>query len=120
MALADIIRSGISTARGAVAGVMSTVSHAAHSGEDAYRKPTYAAAVSRQAIVEDDVRLVTTDDGREVLTQTRITFLDNVTVTTKDAITLPDGSTGPIVKVAGMHDPAGGRFLVRVWLGAEA
>ena len=118
MGLDAIIRSAITTAKTVTADLQASVTHEAYSGLDAYAKPTYSSGVTRKALVESKQRLIRTDDGREVLSQTKVTFLSPVSLSTKDRITLPDGTTGPILTVEGMVDPStSAPYLLEVWLG---
>lgn len=47
----------------------------------------------------------------------KVTFLFNVTIGTEDKLVMPDGTTGPILDIKGLQDPASGRYLTEVWLG---
>lgn len=120
MGLADIVRSGVAIAASLVDDILVSVTIEARTGEDEYRKPAYAAGVPYDALVEDDVRLVKTDDRGEVLTRSKLSFLQNATVAVRDRVTLPDGSKGLVVDVKGLADPAGGRYLVEAWIGEPA
>lgn len=95
-----------------------TVQHASYTGQDSKRKPTYAAAVPRQAIWQDDARLMTDSEGREVLTQARVTFLENVAISVKDTISW-NGRTGPVLAVQGLAAPEGGKYFSTVFLGSQ-
>lgn len=62
-------------------------------------------AVSRQAVVEMEQKVVKTADGETVLSRATVTFLDpTVIVNLHDEITLPDGTTGPILNIGGFPD----------------
>lgn len=119
MGLDDLVRGGVALAKRLTADVQVDVTHEAYASQTQSRKPTYAAAVVRKAIVEDDQQLVQTEDGKEALTETKITFLERVTVTLRDKFTLPGGVTGPTLKFGGLNDPEGGRYLTEVWLGSS-
>ena len=120
MGLASVVRSAVATAKTVADDLLVPVTHRACTGEDAYRKRAYSAAVTRMALVEDEVRMVRTEYRGEVATRAKVTFLENVTIGAQDEIVLPDGSTGPILDIRGLADTAGGRFVVEVWLGSGA
>ena len=118
MGLDDLVRTAIATAKTVTADLQVSVTHAAFSSVDGYGKPSYASGVSRKALVESANRLIRTAAGQEVLSRTKVTFLSPVSVTTKDRITLPDGSTGPILDVRGLVDPStSAPYMVEVFLG---
>ena len=118
MGLDALIRSAIATAKTITVDLQDTVTHAAYSSQDGYGKPTYASGVSRPAIVEKKARLFRTDGGQEIVSRHKVTFLQQVAISTKDRITLSDGSTGPILDVQGLMDPStSAPYMVEVWLG---
>lgn len=130
MGLADTIRSGIATAHALTAELQATVSHRAWTGQDETGKATYAAAVSRTAIVEQRQRLLRRADGTEIMTAAMLTFLTPIAangaatrrepIDPRDTFTLPDGTTGPVVDVAGMTDAesaTGESFFYQVAIG---
>lgn len=131
MGLATILRSAVQTASrvtGGVDGVQSDVTIAAWTGMDGYGKPTFALAKTHTAIVERTQRMIRTTEGKEILSRARIMFLNTIKangasgrtepIDTRDVITLPDGTTGPILDVIGVIDPSTERpFAHEVWLG---
>lgn len=119
MGLADLVRGAVATAKGTVDDLLVSVTLERRTGEDEYRKPTYDGGVAYDAIVEDAIRIVATEDRGEVTTRSKVTLLQNVEVAPGDRFTLPDGSTGLVADVRGMADPAGGRYLVEAWIGGE-
>lgn len=117
MGLDAILRSGVAIAKSVTASLQSVVSHEVFSSEDEWSNPTYAAAVNRNAIVERRVKMIRTVDGREILSTMQVTFLEDVTVSVKDRLTV-DGLTAPIVSVSGTVDPTTGRgYVTQVALG---
>lgn len=71
------------------------------------------------AIVDWDQRHVRSLTGEMVTCRASVTFLDPaIQVNVNDKITLPDGSTGPILAMRGPMDAATGRPLItEVFLG---
>jgi hypothetical protein len=91
---------------------------AVYDGTDAYNKPTYSSAVTYSCVLEQKTRLVRTPGGQEVMSKHLLTFVQPVEVGPKDRITLPDGSTGPILDVNGVMDSETERpFCTEVLLG---
>ncbi len=117
MSLADTIRTGVAVASRVTTDLQVTVAHSAPSGRDLYGKPTYGAAVNRDAVVSYEQRAITDKDGQQRISQAQVLFLANVTVAEDDKLVLPNGSTGPILRITQPADPAGGGYLTQVWLG---
>jgi hypothetical protein len=118
MGLDALVRSGVALAKQLTADLQVSVSHEAVSSRDLRGKPTYAAAVSRPAIVEKKQRLVRDTTGREVMCSHVISFLQPVSLSVEDRLTLPDGTTGPILSIEGLVDAGtNARFYVIVYLG---
>lgn len=131
MDLGSIFRSAVATADQVARSAQVAVSHEAWTGADNYSKPTYAAAVSRLAVVSMKQRMRRMPDGREVVQRAVVTFVGPVAangaagrrepVDPRDRITLPSGFTGPILDVEGAVDPAtGAPYTVKVTLGGGA
>jgi len=127
---ADIVRDGIALADELTATLQATVQHEAWTGQSGYGDATYAAAVDHLALVSKRVRERRRADGSIVVTMAKVTFLRPVEangtagrqepVDPRDRITLPDGSTGPIVDAAGLVDPdTGAPYQTSVWLGTS-
>jgi hypothetical protein len=117
MGLDALIRSGVAMAKRLTSDLQATVSHAAYLSRNEYGVPTYEAAVDRPALVEMKSRWLRRTEGSEIVARATVTILENVTVTVLDKITLPDGSTGPILDVQGLADPVSGLFYAQVFLG---
>lgn len=122
--LASVIRTGIGilddvTVSG---GLQVTVSHRAYVTQDALGDgEPYAAAVERTAVFVQVKHMFHGSEGYEVQSQGRLLFPRAVVVTAHDLITLPDGTTPPILDVKGVWDQgAGGRFYTSVELGQAA
>ncbi len=109
MGLDDVIRSGVALANTITADLQVTVTHEAWSSVAVvYGSGSFAAGVSRQAVVEQKDRLMRLPGGQEVLQRAVVTFVGPVTINVKDKITLPDGTTGPILTIKGVTDPSTG------------
>jgi len=135
MGLDAVVRSAVATAKSVTSDLQDDVTHEAWTGDGAYGAPTYAAGVSRPALVERKHELVrkgmeqsSSGAGEIRKTQTKITFLTPITangasgrtepIDPRDKITLADGTTGPILKTAGLIDPSTGLpYMMEVWLG---
>ena len=121
MALADVIRSGVATAKSILGAgnLLPEVNHFAWDGTSrgGDGKPSLAAAVPRAALVED-VDIKTTDvNGDEVSAKIRILFLEYVVVRPEDKLVLADGRTGRILRIdRGPQTVNGQTFYVQVYL----
>lgn len=120
MALADIIRKGVALARKITDNGEITVPvlHEAWTGDGNYGEPTYAAAATLMAIVAWKQKTVPTMAGTTTVSRAYIAFLFPVVIDEKDKLTLPDGTTGPIIDMEGFIDRATGiGYTTEVWLG---
>lgn len=129
MGLGDIIRSGIAIADNVTVGVQVNVSHEAWTGQNGLGTPTYAAAVTRQAIVDLTRKQRMTATGVLVNVVATVIILETVApngaagrrepIDPRDIITLPDGTTGPIFDApASVVDPATNRpFFNQIYIG---
>lgn len=128
MGLLDVVRSGIALANSVTSDLQANVSHRAWTASSSYGDATLATAVLRPAIVVQSFKMHRTSKGEMVATRAHITFLEPITpngaagrmepIDPRDTITLPDGTTGPIVDISGFIDRETTRpLLVEVWLG---
>lgn len=122
--LASVVRKGIGiiddvTVSG---GLQVTVSHRAYVTQDALGDgEPYAAAVSRTAVYVQTTHMFHGAEGSETQSIGKLLFPRAVVISTHDQITLPDGTTPPILEVKGVWDQgAGGRFYTSVELGQAA
>lgn len=116
MALDAIVRSVVATANRVTASLQATVTHEAWTGKDVYNKPSYAAGVARQALVEWEPELQRKADSEQIRCRARLTFLQPITpqgtagrrepIDPRDRITLANGYSGPILRVPGLEDPS--------------
>lgn len=129
MSLRNVLVAAIKTADSVLKSDQATVQHSAWTGQDLYGTDTFAAPVSRLAIVDLTRRPLKTEEGKLLMTMATITFLapipDNGAsgrkepIDNRDKIVLADGSTGPIISVGGPLDPVTNRpYLNTVMLGA--
>ena len=111
-------------------GVQPTVTHQAWTGQDSKGRATYAAAVSRRAVVDLTRKQRTTASGVLITIIATVTILEPVApngaagrrepIDPRDIITLPDGTTGPIVDAPDMVvDAATNRPLMNTVMLAE-
>jgi len=108
VAIADKITQGL--------GLQAVVSHQAVTSIEGDGNRVYAAAVLRPAVVVKKQRLVKTTSGEMVMSQAYITFLNPVVIGQYDRITLPDGTTGPILNTEGFIASVN-PILTEVYLG---
>jgi hypothetical protein len=127
MSLLDVVRSGVAIANSVTnsGDLQASVMHE-HYTESAQLaankgvgKRTLDAAVSRPALVQKKQQMVRTASGELVQSKASVVFLDPaVLVTLFDKITLPDGTTGPILSIEGFVDKRTGQpILTEVYLG---
>lgn len=84
-----------------------TVGHAVYLSQDAYGKPTYAAAQPRLGRLEEHTQRVTTAQGQERVTRARL-FLDGLpAVGLRDQLTLPDGTQPEILSLSAVRSLQG-------------
>jgi len=125
---AAIVRAAVVTANTMTESLQVPVQHAAWTSSDGLGAPVYATRVVRQAIVENKQQQVRTTTGETVLARAKITFLAPITgngadgrrepFDPRDEIVLPDGTSGPILAINGIADPATNYpYLFEVYLG---
>jgi len=109
MGLAAVISSAFAAAHAATLGVQVDISFEAIVGQDAYGRETFANPVGLKALLQADPSI----GGQELELLAIVTFLEPVPPTvpsntgfirqgpidTRDRLVLPDGRTGPIVRV---------------------
>jgi hypothetical protein len=128
MDLSGLVRGAAAIARSVTDSLQVTITHEAWIGNDAYGAPLFATAVARAALSEQKQVLRRTANGENVLSRTKLTFLDPISgngadgrrepFDPRDRITLPDGTTGPILDVSGLADPTTSYpYMYEVYLG---
>ena len=117
MSLLDVLRSGIATADAVTKPLQPTVSYERYTGADLYGTPTFAAAISLNAIVDWKQKQLRTSTGVLSVSRASIMLLNIADVVTatggagindEDKFTLPDGTTGPILDMSGFIDAGTG------------
>lgn len=131
MSLDAIVRSGLATAARVTANLQVTVTHEAWTGVDGYGKPTFSRARCVRAIVEQRQRAMRSRSGEVIFTRASVLILEPLApngargrvepIDPRDRVTLPDGTTGPIVDVNGLVDPStDAPYYAEVWIGDVA
>lgn len=133
MSLADIVRSGVSlansiTSKGAL---QERVTLRRWNGIDGYAQPSYATALTLDALVEHSAKRVKDQKGDDAVATTVVTFLAPIPplspavtgreepVDERDLLVTASGRSGPILrKDGGLHDPTTSRpYVLSVYLG---
>jgi hypothetical protein len=131
MALADLIRQGIALANQQTQGTQVALWHWSATGSNEFGKVEYEPAERRTAIVEQASRVFRGTDGKDRVSETKVTILSQVTVTTDDAFAVieagldplvpgpdqPANVMGQILDVKGLLDPTGQPYMVEIWMG---
>ena len=121
MSTASIIRRAVKVARRSGRGVEVDVTHESGVSRDSSGRITYANTDTRKAVVEVRQQVFRDAGGAAQVSKATITFLYPVVVGTSDKLTLPNGQTGPILRISeGLADPEnadGGGFLTKILLG---
>jgi hypothetical protein len=116
-----LIRSGVALADKLTADLQPIVQYSSYTGQSGKGGSTYATAVPIHAIIEYGGFLRQTTDGKFIQTIAHITFLQSISINTKDRIVLPNGTTGPIADTKGVIDPTTNTgYVTEVWLGAPS
>lgn len=128
MALVDIIRSGVAIASKTFESNKVNITHEPWIGQDGDGTDQYDTPVVRRAVADLTRKPRYTSSGTLALSVAMLTFLDPIAdngaptrhepIDTRDRLTLPDGTTGPIINIAGPLDSGTSRpFLNEVTLG---
>ncbi len=118
MGLESLVASGVALANSLTSDLQHDVVHEAYEGPNDQGAPTYGSAVQRPALVEHRQRQVRGDEGNVVMARAKVSFLHPVRIGPLDRITLPDGTTGPILDIEGMvNGSTGAPYMLEVWLG---
>ena len=127
VSLLDVVRSGVAIANTVTAPLQGTVTYQRYVSADGYGAKTYATATSLAAIVEEKQRQVRSASGVLVSSKSSALFLDigalstatlGNGISTEDLLTLPDGTTGPILAMDGFVDAGTGHLIAtQVYLG---
>lgn len=127
MGLQDLITSVIGIADSVTKEVQVTVIHEAAQlnadgspVDDGFGNLSFDGAAEVQMLLENEQRLIRTHNGQDAMSQAKLTVLQPLQISVHDRISLPDGRTGPILRIKGLHIggelPALGEF----WMGSES
>ena len=118
MSLLTALRAGIAAANTITKPLQVTVTVEPFLGMDGGDR-TYGSKVQFPAIIEVAQGSTRTSSGDVVAFRTSVLFLDPfIIISTDDLITLPDGTTGPILAIDGFADAeTNARMLSQVRLG---
>jgi hypothetical protein len=94
-----------------------TVTIEPYSTQNAYAESSFGSGVSYVARTERKTRLFRRSDGSEVVAVAVTYLAEAPTISTKDRITLPDGSQPPIIAVESMPDETGDAYYTAVYTG---
>lgn len=94
-----------------------TVTIEPYSSANAYGESSFSTGVAYLARTETKARLFRRSDGVEVVAVAVTYLADAPTVSTKDRITLPDGTKPPIVAVESDPDETGAAYYTAVYTG---
>lgn len=133
MSLNAILRKGVKIIDKQTKSFQGSVLHKQISSQDECGEKTFspAAGTTRKAIIVQEFAFTRMPDGTRVPTQASLLFttefgsplvsgIDRAgPIDPRDELVLPDGSTGPIVRVSGPLDPPARPFILQVWLGAR-
>jgi len=120
VSLLDVVRAGVAIANTVTAPLQALVSHeVSHLSTDGFSTRTYDAPILRPAIVDWKQKHVRTLSGELTVSRASILFLDpSVIVDDHDRLTLPDGTTGPVLDMSGYIDPITGHpVATEIFLG---
>jgi hypothetical protein len=128
LAFNDIIRNGVAIADRLTKDLQAIVTHEAWVGQTGSGRSMYGPPINRKAIVDTRVRDRVTNAGQTVTTRASIQFLEAIEpngaigrvepIDPRDRITLPDGTSGPIVDIGGFIDGQTNRpYTSEVWIG---
>lgn len=108
--------------------ILEPITVARWTGQDVEGDPTYAADITPPAIVELKQQLRKDANGVEVMSKTKLTIIRPIPdegtagrrepIDPRDKVTLPDGTTGPIIDIGGLVSGGTGKpYMLEVWLG---
>jgi hypothetical protein len=86
--------------------------------EDGHGNPTFDDAVDISVLLESEFRLIRTEAGQEAMSMAKLTILEPMSVHVRDRFTLPDGRSGPILRIKGLNAGSAVPALTELWLGS--
>jgi hypothetical protein len=114
MALDAILRAAVAKARTITSALQVTVRHTPFTGRTKTGVATYGTATTYQALVNRQRKVF-----QGVIAQGTVTFLEPVTLSLDDLLTLPGGDVVTILGANQSLDPAGGAYMTEIWMGAS-
>lgn len=120
----EILQGGIAIANSLTAGVQVEITHEAWIDQDVHGDPVLADPVQIRCVLDLSRRQIQQEDGIIVTVVATATVVGDVSpngaagrvepIDPRDIITLPDGTTGPIIQTApnSVVDPSTGRGLI--------
>lgn len=127
MSLLDVLRTGVKLADTITKDLQATVTFNRYLSSGVSGGKTYGASVPMRAIVDWKQKQVRTPQGILSVSRASVTFLNieemvaatnGEGISDNDKITLPDGTTGPILDMAGFIDAGTGHpIATEVFLG---
>jgi hypothetical protein len=126
MGLDRLIRLAVSTANAQTADVQGKVTFQrvkknpdGSVKQDGRGNKEYESGVPIDAFIEDEQRPIRTEDGTKRQVNSKVTFFTSMEVDSEDKITLPNGKSGPILRIKALLDKAGDPYMTEVWLGTN-
>lgn len=113
MSLLDILRTGVEIANRVTKSTQAEVMYEKEMGNDPFGTKLYAVAVPLDAIVDWKQKQLRMQDGTLSVSRASVQFIDIAQLVAAtngegidddDRITLPDGTTGPIIDMSGFID----------------
>lgn len=127
MSLLDVIRSGVKIADKITKPLQPTVGFERALGDNGFGGISYSLQFHPHALVDWKQKMLRTPGGEMTVSRASVQFLDidelmmitaGEGVNDQDRITLPDGTTGPIIDMSGFIDAGTGHpFATEVFLG---
>jgi hypothetical protein len=125
MGLDSLIRLAVQTANDQTLDVQSLVTHRrvkknpdGSVKQDGYGNKEYESPVQIRAFIEDEQRLIRTDDGTKRQVDAKVTVFTSRKVDSEDRLTLPDGRSGPLLRIKALLDAKGQPYMTEVWMGS--
>jgi hypothetical protein len=126
--LADILRNAVATIKTVTTDLQADITLERWEGQDVYGAPDYDDPENLKAIVDIREQQKRTETGQLVMLRALVILLQPLAangaanraepIDPRDKITLPDGSTGPIVGSAGFIDPGTDKpYFHEIWIG---
>lgn len=81
-------------------------------GKDRYANPVFGSPRTAKCRIEHNTRRIISVEGHEKVSSAQVTLADpTLPISTKDRLTLPDGSQPAILKIAAAKDEVGPYYL---------